>query len=150
MAINGRERLACKTLIKDVAEKEGATVKVEPLRNLPVQRDLIVDPSAFLQNYRKVKPYQINPGTVHEKERIQSPEERERFECTRVCPRHIKVTKLINFTKGKITAFKKAKYCFASFLQCRFDSDQVFHVLQILGQIPPPVLECGVIRPHHG
>jgi len=176
MVINGKERLACKTLIKDVAEKEGATVKVEPLRNLLVQRDLMVDPSAFLQNYRKVKPYQINPGTVQKKERIQSPEERKRFDdatkcilcgacfsacpviqevnpaflgpaaivqasrfiddsrdegfedrlpeldypdgiwpcenrfqCTRVCPRNIKVTKLINLTKGKITAFKKAK-----------------------------------------
>ena len=174
MVINGKERLACKTLIKDVAVKDGDTVKVEPLRNLPVQKDLMVDQSPFFQNYRKVKPYQINPEPVQEKERIQSPEKRKqfddatkcilcaacfsacpvkqevnpeflgpaavvqasrfidddrdkgfeerlpdldypdgiwpcenRFECTRVCPRNIKVTKLINQTKRKITEFRK-------------------------------------------
>ena len=31
------------------------------------------------------------------------------FECTRVCPRGIKVTKLINLTKRKITAFRKER-----------------------------------------
>ena len=174
MVINGKERLACKTLIKDVAEKDGATVKVEPLRNLPVQRDLMVNQSSFFQNYRKVKPYQINPEPVQEKERIQAPEKRKkfddatkcilcaacfsacpvkqeknpeflgpaavvqasrfidddrdkgfeerlpeldypngiwpcenRFECTRVCPRNIKVTKLINLTKRKIKEYRK-------------------------------------------
>ena len=66
MVINGKEQLACKTLIKDVAEKDGVTVKVEPLRNLPVQRDLMVNQSQFFQNYRKVKPYQINPESVQE------------------------------------------------------------------------------------
>lgn len=32
-----------------------------------------------------------------------------RFECTRVCPRGIKVTKLINLTKRRITDFKAVK-----------------------------------------
>jgi succinate dehydrogenase / fumarate reductase iron-sulfur subunit len=176
MVINGTERLACKTLIQDVADKEGATISVEPLRNLPVQRDLMVNQSPFFQNYRTVKPYQINPEPVREKERIQSPEKRRqyddatkcilcaacfsacpvkqeknpaflgpaaivqasrfieddrdkgfeerlpeldypdgiwpcenRFECTRVCPRKIKVTKLINRTKRKISEFRKKK-----------------------------------------
>ena len=43
MIINGKERLACKTLVQDVAESEGAVVVVEPLRHLPVQKDLMVD-----------------------------------------------------------------------------------------------------------
>ena len=30
-----------------------------------------------------------------------------RFECTRVCPRGIKITKTINLTKGKITKFRR-------------------------------------------
>jgi succinate dehydrogenase / fumarate reductase iron-sulfur subunit len=42
--------LACKTLIKEVAEKDGDTVTVEPLRYLPVQRDLIVDQGDFFKN----------------------------------------------------------------------------------------------------
>jgi succinate dehydrogenase / fumarate reductase iron-sulfur subunit len=174
MVINGKERLACKTLIKDVAERDGDTIIVEPLRTLPVQRDLMVNQSGFFQNYRQVKPYQINQEPIQEKERIQSPQDRgqfddatkcilcaacfsacpikqevnpdflgpaavvqasrfieddrdngleerlleldypdgiwpceNRFQCTLVCPRSIKVTKLINLTKRKITEFKK-------------------------------------------
>jgi succinate dehydrogenase / fumarate reductase iron-sulfur subunit len=47
MRINGKDGLACKTLIKEVAEKDGDTITVEPLRYLPVQRDLIVDQAIF-------------------------------------------------------------------------------------------------------
>src|SRR6267154_262607 len=39
MVVNGRERLTCSTLIKTV----GHTLRLEPLRNLPVVRDLAVD-----------------------------------------------------------------------------------------------------------
>ena len=45
MRINGRNMLACKALIKDVA-KEGETVTVEPILGLPVVKDLIVDMEA--------------------------------------------------------------------------------------------------------
>ena len=40
MTINDVERLACKTLVQDVAEKDGDTVTFKPLKSLPVQRDL--------------------------------------------------------------------------------------------------------------
>jgi succinate dehydrogenase / fumarate reductase iron-sulfur subunit len=50
MRINGKNGLACKTLIKDVAEKEGDTIRVEPLRYLPVLRDLIVDQADFFES----------------------------------------------------------------------------------------------------
>ncbi len=85
MRINGRDGLACKTLVKEVAEKDGDTVVVEPLRHLPVQRDLIVDQSEFFSKYRSIKPYLINDETVAEKERIQSPEERLQFDDTTNC-----------------------------------------------------------------
>ena len=85
MRINGEDGLACKTLIKEVAEKEGDTVTVEPLQHLPVQRDLIVDQDDFFTKYRSVKPYLINDEPVHEKERIQSQEERMRFDDTTNC-----------------------------------------------------------------
>jgi succinate dehydrogenase/fumarate reductase iron-sulfur protein len=77
--------LACKTLIKDVAEKEGDTIRVEPLRYLPVLRDLIVDQADFFEKYRAVKPFLINEEPVAEKERIQSQEERLRFDDTTNC-----------------------------------------------------------------
>ena len=85
MRINGKDGLACKTLIKDVATKDGDTITVEPLRYLPVQRDLIVDQSEFFRKYRSVKPFLINDETVPQKERIQSQEERMQFDDTTNC-----------------------------------------------------------------
>ncbi len=85
MVINGEERLACKTLIKDVAEKDGDTVKVEPLQTLPVQRDLMVDQTRFFHNYRQVRPYLINEDKVLEKERVQSEEQRAQFDVATNC-----------------------------------------------------------------
>jgi succinate dehydrogenase / fumarate reductase iron-sulfur subunit len=85
MLINGEERLACKTLIKDVVEKEGAIVRIEPLRALPVQRDLMVDQAMFFKNYRHVKPYLINSEVVEGRERIQSPEERKPIDSATKC-----------------------------------------------------------------
>ena len=169
MIINGEERLACKTLVRDVAEGDGACVTVAPLRHLPVLRDLIVEQDDFFERWRAVKPYLISKEPVREKERIQSPKERaafddptkcilcascysacpildgentrflgpaaiaqaarfafdsrdegfeerravldhpdgvwacdNHFQCTRVCPRGIKVTRNINLTKRKI------------------------------------------------
>jgi succinate dehydrogenase / fumarate reductase, iron-sulfur subunit len=85
MRINGKDRLACKTLIKDVAEKEGDTITVEPQRYLPVQRDLIVDQGLFFEKYRDIKPFLINDEAVTEKERLQSQDERMRFDDTTNC-----------------------------------------------------------------
>jgi succinate dehydrogenase / fumarate reductase iron-sulfur subunit len=174
MIINGKERLACKTLVKDVAEAEGAVIKVEPLKHLPLLRDLMVRQDEFFARWRKVKPFLINEEAVAEKERVQSPQERavfddptkcilcascysacpilneknrefigpaavaqaarfvfdsrdrglnerlpaldqpdgvwacqNHFECTRVCPRGIKITKNINLTKRRITQMKE-------------------------------------------
>ena len=85
MRINGRDGLACKTLVKDVAEKEGDTILIEPLRHLPVERDLIVDQSDFFDKYRMVKPFLINDEPVGEKERIQTREQRQEFDDTTNC-----------------------------------------------------------------
>ncbi len=85
MRINGSDRLACKTLIKEVVAAEGDTVVIEPLRYLPVQKDLIVDQSAFFEKYRAIMPYLINDEPVPEKERLQSQAERMRFDDTTNC-----------------------------------------------------------------
>src|SRR5512135_3228847 len=60
MVIAGKERLACKTLVREVAEAEGAVVTIAPLKHLPVQRDLMVDQRRFFDSYRAVKPFLIN------------------------------------------------------------------------------------------
>lgn len=85
MRINGKPGLACKTLIKEVADTEGATVTIEPLRYLPVQRDLIVDQEKFFEKYRSVNPFLINDEPVPGGERRQSQEERMQFDDTTNC-----------------------------------------------------------------
>lgn len=85
MRINGRDGLACKTLVREIADNDGDVVVVEPLRHMTVQRDLIVDQSEFFQKYRSVKPFLINNEPVAEKERVQSQEERLRFDDTTNC-----------------------------------------------------------------
>lgn len=85
MRINGKEMLACKTLVKAVAESDGDTVTIEPLRNFPVQRDLCVEQDVFFEKYRSVKPYLINDEPPPEKERIQTHEDRMFFDDATNC-----------------------------------------------------------------
>jgi len=81
MRINGVNRLACKVLIQDV----GTRITVEPVRGFRVIKDLIVDMEPFLEKYKSVKPYLINDEPPPRTERLQSPEERERFDDTTKC-----------------------------------------------------------------
>jgi len=81
MLINGRNALACKVLVKEVAPK----VTVEPIRGLPVLKDLIVDMEPFFEGYRQVLPFLINEDAPPDRERLQTPEERERFDDTTKC-----------------------------------------------------------------
>ncbi len=175
MRINGKDSLACKTLIQDVAETDGETIEIRPLQHLPVHRDLIVDQDTFFEHYRAIQPFLINDEPPPEKERIQSQEERaafddatncilcascfsacpipdenpdflgpaalaqayrfisdsrdrgfearlpeldapqgvwackNHFECTKSCPRQIKITKRINQTKQRIKAYRESR-----------------------------------------
>ena len=172
MLINGRERLACKTLIQEVARNEGETIRLEPLRHLEIERDLIVRQTSFFEKFESVRPFLIPKTLEREGEYLQTQEERREiddatkcilcqscvsacpvleenpdfigpaaivqaarfvfdtrdagfedrldvldhpngvwscenhFECTRVCPRGIKITKLINLTKRKIRSYR--------------------------------------------
>ncbi|HEX7385772.1 MAG TPA: succinate dehydrogenase iron-sulfur subunit [Castellaniella sp.] len=92
MNINGKNGLACITNLKTVTEP----VVLKPLPGLPVVRDLIVDMTFFYDQYHSVKPYLINNDPPPEKERLQSPEERELLNglyecilcgcCSTACP----------------------------------------------------------------
>ena len=81
MLINGRNRLACKVLVKDLKQP----IAIEPMRGFKVLRDFIVDMEGFFAKYRSVKPYLIEKTPSPEKERLQSPEDRERFDDTTKC-----------------------------------------------------------------
>ncbi|HET7519939.1 MAG TPA: succinate dehydrogenase iron-sulfur subunit [Candidatus Limnocylindria bacterium] len=82
MLINGRNRLACEYLVKDA----GSRITVEPIRGLPLVKDLLVDMEPFFEQYRSVMPYLVNDEPTEDgRERRQSPEDRERYEDTSRC-----------------------------------------------------------------
>lgn len=83
MRINGKNRLACKTLIKDINPEKPITV--EAIKGLTVLKDLIVDMDPFFQAYRDVMPFLVTEGNEPTRERLQSPEDRERFDDTTKC-----------------------------------------------------------------
>jgi succinate dehydrogenase / fumarate reductase iron-sulfur subunit len=174
MRINGKERLACKVLVKDVARKDGDIVVFQPLNNLPVEKDLMVNQEEFFYRYRLAQPFLITEKKNPKKEWLQTPEQRQKidegtkcilcescysacpvlirtnakflgpaqivqafrfnedsrdngftnrlevldlgngvwacqnhFKCTQVCPRDIKITRLINMTKNRIKKYHK-------------------------------------------
>ncbi len=83
MRINGRNRLACKTLIKDLNVKK--PVIVEAIKGLPLEKDLVVDMEPFFDAYRDVMPFLIAEGHEPTKERLQSAEDRAVFDDTTKC-----------------------------------------------------------------
>jgi succinate dehydrogenase / fumarate reductase, iron-sulfur subunit len=176
MLINGKEGLACKTLIQDAAHNDGDTITLQPLRHFVVEKDLMVDQSPFLQKMKAINPFFMAKEPPPEaKEYLQSPEKRaaiddatkcihcgscysacpvldanprflgpaalvqaarfiydsrdqgldgrldlidhpdgvwaceNHFACTKVCPRGIKITKLINQTKQLVKKYKAGK-----------------------------------------
>ncbi|KIZ14482.1 succinate dehydrogenase iron-sulfur subunit [Streptomyces natalensis] len=83
MRINGKNRLACKTLIKDINPEKPITV--EAIKGLTVLKDLVVDMDPFFQAYRDVMPFLITKGNEPTRERLQTAEDRERFDDTTKC-----------------------------------------------------------------
>jgi succinate dehydrogenase / fumarate reductase iron-sulfur subunit len=81
MVINGENHLACLLLVKDVGPK----IRVEAIRGLPVIKDLVVDMEPFFAQYRSVLPYLITTDEPGYRERLQSPEDRARFDDTTKC-----------------------------------------------------------------
>ena len=81
MVINGANGLACLQLIQDV----GTEISLEPIRGLPVIKDLVVDMEPFFAQYRSVLPYLVNTDDPGYKERYQTSEDRERFDDTTKC-----------------------------------------------------------------
>lgn len=81
MQINGLNRLACKTLFHSI----GDDVTLAPLKGLATLRDLVVDMEPFFANLKRVKPWLINDQLPPETERLQSPEQRERYDDTTKC-----------------------------------------------------------------
>jgi succinate dehydrogenase / fumarate reductase iron-sulfur subunit len=82
MRINGRNHLACKLLVRDIPS---GRITVEPILGLRVIKDMIVDMKPFFENFQAVMPYLVNNDPEPEKERLQSPEQQQRFDDTTKC-----------------------------------------------------------------
>lgn len=88
MRINGANSLACKTLVKELGVKgDTVRIQVEPILGLRVEKDLLVDMEPFFDHYRSVLPYFMTdaPVPADGRERLQSPEDRARFDDTTKC-----------------------------------------------------------------
>jgi succinate dehydrogenase / fumarate reductase, iron-sulfur subunit len=81
MRINGRNRLACKILMGDLGRK----VTIEPLIGFHVIKDLVVDMDKFFDAYKSIKPYLIADEPPVGRERLQSQDDRDKFEDTTKC-----------------------------------------------------------------
>jgi succinate dehydrogenase / fumarate reductase iron-sulfur subunit len=81
MLINGANRLACKVLVREAGDQ----ITVEALRGLPLAKDLTVDMEPFFRSYREVLPFLVNDEPAPDSERLQSQQERERFDDTTKC-----------------------------------------------------------------
>lgn len=91
--INGKPKLACETQLARLKE-----VKLEPLDNFAVIKDLVTEFEGFFAKHKKVKPYLINPKVSYENpvEQIQTPKQLEAYydfslcikcgACYSVCP----------------------------------------------------------------
>jgi succinate dehydrogenase / fumarate reductase, iron-sulfur subunit len=92
MSVNGLNRLACKLLMGRLPN----TITIMPLLAFRVIKDLVVDMDPFFAQYEKIKPYLINDEPPPLTERLQTPEQRARYEegtkcilcaaCTSSCP----------------------------------------------------------------
>jgi succinate dehydrogenase / fumarate reductase iron-sulfur subunit len=87
MRINGVNRLACKVLVNTLGSGDVVKIQVEPMLGLRVIKDLIVDMEPFFEHYRAVMPYFVNDDPLPDngRERLQSEEDRARFDDTTKC-----------------------------------------------------------------
>ncbi|USX28987.1 succinate dehydrogenase iron-sulfur subunit [Oxalobacteraceae bacterium OTU3CINTB1] len=92
MNINGKNGLACVAPIATTRQP----IVLRPLPGVPVVRDLIVDLSEFWKQYHSIKPYLVNDDPPTDRERLQSPEDRDKLNglyecilcacCSTACP----------------------------------------------------------------
>ncbi len=83
MNVNGVPKLTCATFLRDYPGE----IRVEPLANFPVMRDLVVNMSDFLEKLKRVKPWLIRKEEkpVEQGEYRQTPREREKYRNFSMC-----------------------------------------------------------------
>jgi succinate dehydrogenase / fumarate reductase iron-sulfur subunit len=93
MNMNGRNGLACTTAMEDLKGE----IRITPLPHMEVVKDLVPDFTNFYAQYASIRPWlQTVTTTPSGRERLQSPEQRERLDglyecilcacCSTACP----------------------------------------------------------------
>jgi succinate dehydrogenase / fumarate reductase iron-sulfur subunit len=85
LTINNQSALACQKLVKDYDYTK--EILIEPLKYFEVVKDLIVDLNPFFERIKSINPVEASNLTIVEleKERIQTIEERNRFDDALKC-----------------------------------------------------------------
>lgn len=84
MVINGKPKLSCKAFVRDYYPHK---IRVEPLMNFPIERDLVIVMDDFINKLTSVKPYIIpkKAKPISEGEYLQTPKQLNRFRQYSLC-----------------------------------------------------------------
>jgi fumarate reductase iron-sulfur subunit len=84
MTVNGEPKLTCATFLADYAP---GPIRVEPLRNFPVIRDLIVDIGDFMRKLVRVTPWLVREEEkpLSDGEYRQTPQELDEYKSFSMC-----------------------------------------------------------------
>jgi succinate dehydrogenase iron-sulfur subunit len=84
MMVNGEPKLTCATFLADYGS---GPVRIEPLQNFPIVRDLVVEMSDFLRKLTRVKPWIVRTEEkpLSEGEYLQTPEELDEYKQFSMC-----------------------------------------------------------------
>jgi fumarate reductase iron-sulfur subunit len=83
MMINGEPSLSCHTFLRDCPDR----IRIEPLQNFPIERDLVVVMDDFMDKLDSVKPYIVpkEQRDIGDGEYLQTPAELARFKQYTAC-----------------------------------------------------------------
>ncbi len=84
MMIDGEPKLACKTFVRDLPARK---IRIEPLANFPIERDLVVGMDDFMEKLQRVKPYIIRDQQrpLADGEYLQTPAQLAKFKQYTLC-----------------------------------------------------------------
>jgi fumarate reductase iron-sulfur subunit len=97
MMIDGAPKLACRAFLRDFLP---GPLRIEPLEHFPIERDLVVDISDFVDKLGRITPWiePREPRSLAQGEYLQTPAQLERFEsfshcincmlCYAACPQY--------------------------------------------------------------
>ena len=104
MMIDGDPALSCKTFVRDLPER---AIRIEPLANFPIERDLVIVMDDFIEKLERVKPYIIRDEDkpLAKGEHLQTPAQLAKFKqytlcinclcCYSACPQYALIPEFI-------------------------------------------------------